>query len=378
MLKAKILCLWQHNRTVAFIYFAPVMPLIRILFAALLLGVSFSTATAQDIYWSSPESEQMYQTAKDALMRGLIKQAVALLQQLADREPGAPIVQRDLGQALLLDGRGQDAALTVTPMIEAGVADEQTYQIAGAAWLQAGEKKKAKKILEAGVKRYPQSGLIYHELGRYYETIGDLEYALDAWLQGIQGSPDYYLNYYEAARTYLGTSKPVWTILYGEVFINKERQTPRSYEMRKMVLEAYRQVFTVKSHFDSTDVKFDAAVTYTLQQLAPVVADGMTVENLTMLRTRFVIDWMTNYSSKYPFSLFTFQDRLLQEGYFDAYNQWMFGKADNAAQFEAWSKFHPEALPAMEKWVNTNRYQATASDFYNDKELRALLVKKKK
>lgn len=379
--KGTLRCLYPYNSSTAFTYFAASMAALKQILLALMLSVTCMETQGQipTTYWESPETEQLYNTAKEALSRGAIKQAIVLFQQVADREPGAAIVKRDLAQALLLAGERADAAATIEPLIESGQADEQSYQIAGSAWLQSGERKKAKKALQAGIKRYPQSGIIYHELGKYYEEGADLEYALDAWLQGIQVDPDYYLNYYEAARIYAGTSKPVWTILYGEIFVNKERQTPRSYEMRKMMLEAYRQIFTTKIEMpDTSDIKFDDAVTYTLLQLAPVVGDGITVENLTMLRTRFVMDWMGFYGQKYPYSLFTYQENLLQEGHFDAYNQWLFGKAENAGQYEAWIKFHTAAVPSMEKWVTAHRFQPTASDSYNDRELRALFIKKRK
>ena len=355
------------------------MAVLKHIMLTVVLGISSAIAYCQTVYWQSPETEQLYQTAKEALTRGSIKQAIVLFQQVAEREPEAAVVQRDLAQALLLGGQKEEAARTITPLIDKDIADEQSYQIAGSAWLQVGERKKAKRALEAGIKRYPQSGLIYHELGKYYEEREDLEFALDSWLQGIQVDPDYYLNYYEAARTYTTTSKPVWTILYGEVFVNKERQTPRSYEMRKMMLEAYRELFATKMvEVDNDKIKFDAAVANTLKGLAPVVGDGMTVENLTMLRTRFIIEWMGGYGQKFPYSLFTYQDKLLQQGHFDAYNQWLFGKAENAAQYDAWVKFHTAAVPAMEQWVNTNRFQPTAADFYNDRELRGLFNKKRK
>ena len=72
---------------------------------------------------------------------------------------------------------------------------------------------------------------------------------------------------------------------------------------------------------------FEEAVFNTFIKLSPVVADGITTENLTMVRTRFLMDWyQQKYNEKYPFTLFSRQDRMTRDGYFDIYNQWMFGK----------------------------------------------------
>ncbi len=361
------------------LYFANRMNGIMKFLAVLCCILCLQPAAAQTIYWESPETEQLYKTAKEALARGAIKQAVVLFQQVEQRQPDVLIVKRDLAQALLLDGEAEAAARTIQPLIDADVADEAGYQIAGAGWMKAKEPKKAKRTLEAGIKKYPNSGMLYHELGKYYEERNDAEYALDVWLDGIKQDPNYHLNYYEAARTYANTSKPEWTIIYGEIFVNKESQTPRSYEIRKAILEAYKSLFTNPGSAitDTAGIKFDDAIRFTLLQAAPTVSDGFTPENLTMLRTRFVMDWLQNFSRKYAFSLVYYLNDLLKNGQFDAYNQWLFGKVENAAQFEAWKKFHPEAIPSFEKWKENHPLQMRTTDFYNPKNFRNLFSKKK-
>ncbi|MEO6832241.1 MAG: hypothetical protein ABI378_07575, partial [Chitinophagaceae bacterium] len=110
---------------------------------------------------------------------------------------------------------------------------------------------------------------------------------------------------------------------------------------------------------------FEEAARLTLFKLAPVVADGITTENLIMLRTRFTMDWMANYQSRFPYTLFSYWDAMLREGHFDAYNQWLFGKAENASQFEAWTKFHPDVIPAYNTYYELHPLIMYASDNYN-------------
>jgi hypothetical protein len=59
-----------------------------------------------------------------------------------------------------------------------------------------------------------------------------------------------------------------------------------------------------------------------------------------MIRTRFILDWFTDTGDKFPFRLFDLQRQLLQEGMFDAYNQWIFAAVQN--------------LPAYQNWINLN------------------------
>ncbi|HRO41786.1 MAG TPA: hypothetical protein PL009_03075 [Flavipsychrobacter sp.] len=359
-------------------------------FSLLVAVIFFSTNafTQTNISWPSPEVEQLYKQAKEQLSRGAINQSVTLLRQAIQLAPKIPLLHRDLAQALNLGKSYEAAYKTVDPLIKNDQADELTYQIAATALFGQNEKKKAKNITEKGLKAYPNSGILYRELGRYYELNNDAEYALDAVLQGIERDPIYHLNYYDAARFYQSTNRPIWTVIYGEIFSNLERHTGRSTEVRKLMIQAYQKIFTTtnativpKYGSDITsgeETSFEAAVMQVMLPLAPVVSDGITTENLIMLRTRFAMDWNNSFAGKYPFSLFSYHDKMLREGEFDAYNQWLFGMAENANTYQAWTKFHEQAIPEFESWVRGNQYKPLAAEFYNTKDLRSLFLKKKK
>ncbi|MBS1775402.1 MAG: hypothetical protein JSS64_03875 [Bacteroidetes bacterium] len=360
----------------------------RILLTFMLAVFSSTSMVAQEVYWPSPEVEQMYKQAKDYLSRGAINQSIILLQQAIQLAPDVMVLYRDLAQALNAAKQYDEAFATIDPIIQRKQADELCYQIAANALFGKGENKKARKMVESGLNSYPNSGILYHEVARAYEAENDLEFALDALLKGIQADPFYHLNYYEAARLYLNTSKPLWTVLYGEVFANMERHTPRSVELRKMMLEAYKKIFSTvgtsnvpkygASITEGEQQTFEAAVLQVFMQLAPVMSDGITTENLIMLRTRFVMDWKTTFADKFPYTLFAYHDKLLREGQFDAYNQWLFGIPENPSLYNSWTQFHPQAISNLENWAKANPYRPVAADFYNTKEVRGLFPKKKK
>jgi tetratricopeptide (TPR) repeat protein len=321
------------------------------------------------------------------MMQGNLQQAIVTYRQAIQLDPGQMILHRDLGRAYYLSGNSEQAADILEPIMKSGEADEQTYQVMSSIQTASGDKKKAKSTLQKGITRYPQSGILYHDLGKLYEEQNEMEDALTAYLSGIQLDPAYHLNYYEAAKSYYMTDKPVWTVLYGEIFINMEQQTPRSFETREILLNAYKKIYyTVpqgdipkysKNAKQETVNSFEAAVLAGLMKLSPVVSDGVTTENLTMLRTRFAMDWIANNTNKYPFALFTQYDKMLRNGYFEAYNAWLFGKVENAQQHEAWLKFHAEAMPAFEAWQKQNKLKPASGDFYNDKAVSGLFEQKK-
>ena len=71
--------------------------------------------------------------------------------------------------------------------------------------------------------------------------------------------------------------------------------------------------------------------------------EGINPESLTMIRTRFILDWDEKYASKYPFRLFEYHRQLLKEGLFEAYNQWLFGSVQNLTAFQTWINTHADA-----------------------------------
>ena len=350
---------------------------------ALLLALLMQHMDVKAQAFPTPEAEQLYTQAHQYLINGNLRQAIPLYQQAIALAPDQVILYRDLANAWLLSGRYDEADKVITPVLDNGRGDEGCYQIAAASKANQKETKKARKILAHGLEKFPHSGMLYHEWGKMYDDENDEESALGKWLEGINADPAYRVNYYEAARTYMLTQKPVWALIYGEIFINMEPLTPRGFETRKLVMAAYKKIFTSTAStapkFGHSSYKaatnFEEAVMKTFLKLAPVVSDGINTENLVMLRTRFMMDWQATYAAKYPFSLFSFQEDLLRNGYFDAYNQWLFGRAENATQFEGWQKFHPQAIPAFEQYLATRPLRPTAGDSWNDGKMKDLFAK---
>lgn len=364
----------------------PVMKQILFVFSIALSGLFITNAHAQTTTtWPSPEVEQMYKDARQYYSQGNLRQAIITYQQAVQIAPEIMILHRDLGQAYYMAGDYENALNTLEPIVKTGAGDDQCYQVIAASYIGSGENKKARNTLQKGIERHPKSGLLYHEMGKMYEDENEPVYALESWLNGIAADPAYHVNYYEAARMYMYTNKPVWAILYGEMFVNIEQQTPRANETRTMIMDAYRKLFSSLATGElpkfgnkktNQPENFEEAVYTTFIKLSPVVSDGVTAENLTMLRTRFLMDWSIQYAAKYPFTLFTRQDEMLRSSLFDIYNEWLFGRSENQQFFEAWKKFHPEAIPSLETWLQQHPYRPAATDAYNKKEIDDIFPKR--
>jgi hypothetical protein len=69
---------------------------------------------------------------------------------------------------------------------------------------------------------------------------------------------------------------------------------------------------------------------------------GVTPESMSILRSKFILEWFEKYSDKYPFRLFDYQRQLLKEGMFDAYNQWAFVASLGLTSFQNWTTQHAD------------------------------------
>jgi tetratricopeptide (TPR) repeat protein len=320
--------------------------------------------------WSSPEVAQMYADGVIYIAAGNYTKAIITFKQALLLDPGKTSVLKKLGRAQYLSGNYDDAVQTINSIGGIPGADDECYQLQAACFEAQKHYKQASAVLQAGMVKYPYSGLLYHERGHLYYLQREHEDALAAWLDGIAKDPGYPLNYYEASLVYLGTNKVVWGLLYGEIFLNMEHDTIVDLEIKKKLFAGYKTLFDniaenkpgAKQDRDTTN--FEAAVLRTYSMLTPVVSDGISTTRLTMVRTRFLMDWFSVNSSKFPFSLFSYQDELIRTGHFDIYNEWLFGEAENIQEYKAWNVFHEGDMNRFKEWQKSHRYRPVTRDFY--------------
>jgi tetratricopeptide (TPR) repeat protein len=333
-----------------------------------------TTPTFAQQEFSSPELKQMYQSATDYLARKDYDNAIMMYAQAIRLAPDNVMLRRDLAYTYFVAGKREKAKEIIDPVVNSELADEQTYQVASAVEASLDNRKQAKKILNNGLKKYPNSGLLYQAKGNllHAEEKGAKE-ALQTWVEGIKAEPSFAANYYSAAKGYLNAGNPVWALLLGETFINLDEGTAKAAEIKSLMLDAYRQLFSpadneklpdfrAEKNSNSTAAGFTGLYKSVMTNNAAAISDGLNVENLIMLRTRFILEWFRNYSIHHSSTLFAYHDKLIRSGHFDAYNQWLFGAASNSQEFSNWVKMNSKQYGDFEQWKKRNPYQPSISD----------------
>ena len=343
-----------------------------------LLVLLACSASAQDTTWPSPEVEQMYHHAQQYSAAGNYKDAIITYRQAIVLAPAKIALYKELGSALYLSGNYAEAVKTLTPLTATPEADAETYRLLAAAHAALQDTKAAKAAIKNGLARFPSSGMLYAWQGLVYAMEQDTVAALGAWNEGIHNDPAYPANYYHAARIYLAGTNVMWGLLYAEIYLNITTDTTGNEAMKKMLFTGYKTMFDNIAGPASGNggrngkvpaASFPAAVQDVYLGLTPVVSDGITTENLTMVRTRFLMDWQTQYAGKYPCALFAYQDHLLRNNLFDIYNEWLFGQAESMTEYNAWLRFHPVEMNILSEKKQAHPLAPLATDPYDHDSL---------
>lgn len=325
----------------------------------LLIMLSGLSAMAQE-----PDAAQLHETARQFMRTGDWTNAVLLLNKALAKEPGNLLVQKDLAMTYYYQRDFAKAKETMKTLVEREDADVQTYQIAGNIYKALEEGKECDKMYRKALKKYPNSGPLYAEYGELLWMQKD-QSCVQQWEQGIQNDPNYAGNYYYAARFHYFSGDKVWPLLYGEMFVNMESYTNRTAEMKTLLLEGYKKLFTTDPKVKpGKQAPFSEAVFQTWNQNQSVTGAGITTETLVMLRTRFLLDWYKENGSKYPFRLFEHQRQLLQEGMFEAYNQWIFEAAGNLAGYENWTKVNTVQYNEFTRFQKAKIFKVPVGQYY--------------
>ncbi|MEO6219330.1 MAG: tetratricopeptide repeat protein [Ginsengibacter sp.] len=327
------------------------------------------------IFWSSisicafsqqEEAGTLHDNAKAFMRQGDYANASLILTRALQQYPNNIEIAKDLAFNYYLQKENKKALEVINPLLEKDNADDQTYQIAGAIYKALGQQKDVEKLYKKAIKKFPASGQLYNDYGDLLWSRQDFN-AIKIWEKGIQQDPSFANNYYNASKYYFLTTDKIWSIIYGEIFINIESFTSRTAEIKNLLLDGYKKLFAEADLFSNTKDKntFEIAFLNTMNKQNNVAIRGLNAETLIMIRTRFILDWNQDYAKKFPLKLFGLHEQLLEEGLFPAYNQWIFGAAQNLSGYQNWTSSHNEEYIAFNKFQQGRIFKIPEGQYYH-------------
>lgn len=330
------------------------------IFLLLFSAVSFATAFAQ------AQEATPQETARNFMRSGDWDNAILILNRALQQDPKNLDLQKDLAMSYYYKRDYTRALEQIKPMLDRDDADEVVFQIGGNVYKALEEVKEADKMYKKALKKFPNSGPLYSEYGELLWEKKDYN-AINLWEKGIEAAPSYAGNYYNAALYYYYTKDKIWTLIYGEIFVNMEYLTDRATEMKKLLLKAYKEKLFADADAGKDQKKtspFANAVWQTFNKQASLLNKGISTETLNMIRTRFILDWYKDYAAKFPFHLFDYQQQLIKNGMFEAYNQWLFGAVENLAAFDQWTKTNNDAYTRFTTFQKGRVFKMPKGQYY--------------
>jgi len=316
------------------------------------------------------DPKTLHENAKTFMRQGDFNNAIIILTRALQMDKNNLEMQKDLVMSYYYKKDYEKALDGVKTLINRDDADVVTFQIAGNVYKALEEVKECDKVYKKGLKKFPNSGPLYSEYGELLWAKKDFS-AIEQWEKGIQVDPAYSGNYYNAARFYFYTKDKVWSLIYGEIFVNMESLSDRGAAMKQLLLEGYKEKLFADANLMAGQEKnkneFSKAFLDCMSKQSSLANHGITTETLTMIRSRFILEWFDKYASRFPYKLFEYQRQLLQEGMFNAYNQWLFGTIENLATYDNWTKTHDEEYKNFTAFQKTRVFKMPPGQYYQAK-----------
>lgn len=342
--------------------------LLPLILTAGLLVAGSARALAQN---AEDEAHTRAVAALKLVDEGNLDEGIKLLQEARVLDPSKAVYPYELSFAYYQQKKYDQAQPLLEELVKRPDATENTFELLGNVYDNSGNPTKAIATYETGLRKFPASGRLRLEMGIMY--MGDKNYdkALSYYEEGIRVAPAFSSNYYWAARLFCNSSEQAWGLLYGELFINLERNSPRTAEISKLLYDTYQKSITLKGK-DSAAVNVSRNVMvlpakgkkikmpYAGMVYAPVLLLSLTGEttvdanSLDRIRTSFVRNYFKlPFSKDQPNALLEYQRQIDAVGHLEAYNHWLLLKGDETA-FTDWKQANPGKWQAFTTWFKDN------------------------
>lgn len=325
--------------------------------------------------------------AKQAIVlmdKGNFQESIKLLEKAHELDSSVIDYEYEIGYAYYLKKEFDKAVKILSKISEKKGLHDQFFQLLGSCYDYLGDFQKAISIYEKGLKNFPSSGALWGEIGVTLLRQKELAKALSYFEKGIEVAPLHASNYYWASKIYFSSSKEVWGIIYGELFMNLERNSVRTSEISRLIYSSFkRNILLKEGHL--------AEITFTTPSLKPeiyendlqhdgrkfeikVFAQGLmevmdkvneiNIESLSVIREDFIKGYFSKQlNTDYPNALFNFQKKVMDAGFSKAYSYWILRSGD-PEKASKWVEQNRNYWSNFIKWFGQNKLQITQSDTF--------------
>lgn len=363
-------------------------PFIHILSVCLL----FLSHTASGYAQSETLAEKLIvQKAVNLMEQGHYAESRALLEKIPETGTAYHIARYETAFSYILEKDYRKALKELKRIKEPGSLEWKYYQLLGSTYHYLEQEDKALDTFNEGLEAYPRSGMLYLERGMMKQRKQLPNEALSDYEKGIEAEPMFPSNYYRASQLFaLGSSEPVWALMYGEIMVNLIPDHPRADEISRLMYNCLQQnvtrndsAFQIKLTQDNTlhvnpkdstlSFPFPALYQLYFNHAAKAIkaAPGKSIDFHTLCRIREKQILLLNAQDTGGHSpknvLFDYLGRIIEAGHFEAYMMYTF-KKQVPELYRSWLAGHQEELSHLKHWRKACPLSITLDNaFYRDK-----------
>lgn len=318
---------------------------------------------------------------------GKFAESIKLLEEAQQLEPDDINYPYEIAYAYYAIKDFKNAVKYLEGILKHKDVNDRVYQLLGNTYDNLGKPEKAIETYEAGLKEYPSSGNLYLEMGVMQMGNKDYNKALTYYEKGIEMDPRFPSNYYWASRIYCSSTEEVWGMIYGEIFMNLERNSKRTSEISKLLFDTYKSEIKFTSDTSFT-VSFSQNATIDIATLSDtkkmklpfgigvyeptLIFSALTVRSINIhaldtIRSNFVDHFFSNgHDKEYPNILFSYQQQIKKAGHMEAYNYWLLMKGDEE-RFDQWHAANKDKWDAFVKWFTENKLKVDNNNKFHSR-----------
>ena len=359
----------------------------KIFLVLLTLTLSISFTFAQ----TDSDKEKALEYGKEAVQimdEGKIDEAIELLKKAEALDPEHIAYPYEIAYALYSQKEYKKAAKQLEKMMAHKDVSKQHYQLLGNSYDNLNKPEEALKVYKQGLEKFPDAGSLYLEQGILEYHRENYDAAINYWEKGVAVEPDFSSNYYWLGKTFSYSDERVWSVIYGEIFMNLERNSKRTVEMSEILFNTYKESINISSD-TSAEVNFskvmqmDASkgfkipfqITYGLTMTMSLINEisktesKISLKSLDYIRQNFTSNWFNQKNEKeYPNLLFDFQKQLKEKGFLESYNYWFLMKGSED-EFIKWLETNESKFTKFAEWFNANPLIIDKENYFSRSKL---------
>ena len=355
----------------------------------LILGVALLTSSGLFAQSNKDIAVEKALKAITLMDSGYYDQSIEMLRECIKLDPDNYDYPYEIGYAYYSKRDYNTAIRTLEKLKNHKDVTDQCYQLIGNAYDILGDTTNAFATYAEGIEKFPESGKLYLEYGNVYWGLERYSDALPYYEVGIEVDPQFPSNYYRAAILYCSSNNIIWGLMYGEIFMNLERNSDRTREISERMFNAYQEaiVFGDTSvsvnlcsntlYLDDKGIKemkkgimpfcFEYGAAHSV---AVAMTDTLTLASLVRLRSSVLDYWFQgDFAKHHDIALINFQKELKDLGHYDAYNYWLFMMGDPDG-FDAWVSRNQSIFDSFANYFNPHPFEFSNKEAFHASDFR--------